>query len=129
MTASTATLRIHVEGGINWQWYSARVGNLIARFRLHHDEDQIALMHRKYSRYFRIKPVGELGVIVATYYGKKEEVGGYSKPEVTQAFKWLNDLFRKTADSSEKGSCSMNPEWRHLEYHGVQIYRAKGTTQ
>ncbi len=114
------------EGGINWTWFKVQNDNLVAVFRLHYGEEQLAAF-RKLQR--RMKAVDKINVPMATWREKCDLIAnhtgkadGYALPEVAKAFGWLNDLFWLTADDFERESC---PEgtMRHLEYHGVAIVR------
>lgn len=114
------------EGGINWTWFKVQNGNLVAVFRLHYDEEPLAAF-RKLQR--RMKAVKKINVPMATWREECDLIAnhtaktdGYALSEVEGAFGWLNDLFRRTADTHERNSC---PEgtMQHLEYHGVAICR------
>ncbi len=132
MTTPKKTMKVEVQGGINWTWFKVQNGKLVAVFRLHHDtEPLIAFQELRKG----MTPVNKINVpwatwrekcdLVANHYNKKD---GYDLPEVIKAFGWLNDLFRGVASDFEKGAC---PEgtMRHLEYHGITICRIRGGKQ
>lgn len=122
----TNRMKVEEEGLINWTWFKVQNGNLVAVFRLHYGEEQLAAFGKLRRR---MKTVEKIDVpfatwreecdLIASHTGKAD---GYDLPEVAGAFGWLNDLFRRTADSHERESC---PEgtMRHLEYHGVAVCR------
>ena len=112
--------------GINWTWFKVRNGNLVAVFRLHYGEEQLEAFRKKAKGMSKVK---DINVPWATWREKCDlianhttRVEGYAKPEVAEAFSWLNKLFRKVAIPFELEWC---PEgsMRHLEYHGVAICR------
>lgn len=114
--------------GINWTWFKVRNGSLVAIFRLHYGEAQLEAF-RKLEK--QMKKVSEVGVpwapwrepceVVADHTGK---TGGYTLPEVVEAFSWLERMFRDTAGSFERSTCS-GEDMRHLEYHGIIICRIR----
>ncbi len=121
-------MRVETSGGINWTWFKVRNGNLVAVFRLHHGEDTLSAFRKLEKGMIEVK---EIKVPFATWRDKCDKIAdhtcktdGYSLPEVEGAFSWLNGMFRDTADIHERNAC---PEgtMRHLEYHGVAIYRVK----
>ena len=127
-TTTLPRVRIESEPGINWVHYRAKVGKLVATFRLHQWEDQIEALHKlfpkmRHGNAIKVPDWRKHKDEVASYWGPN--AGGYDNPEVIRAFSWLNDLLKSTANSSEQISCEDYPEWRHLEYHGVCIYRVK----
>lgn len=125
-TSTLPKVRIEATPGINWVWYRAKVGNLVAVFRLHKWEDQEEALRKlfpkmKVDNAIKVPDWRAHTNEVACYFGPN--TGGYDNPEVRTAFGWLNDLFKETAISFEHDSCEDHPEWRYLEYHGVCIYR------
>lgn len=120
-------VKIVAEPRINWVWYRAESRGLVAVFRFHKGSDEEDLLCDKFPQIKRYVPSGdevaEGGEVVASYF----QGGDYSLPEVQEAFGWLSNLLIRAADSMELESCKGNPTWRHLEFHGVEIFRAKVT--
>lgn len=119
-------MKVQESGGINWTWFKVQSGKLVAVFRLHYGEDQLEAF-RKLEK--GMVKVDNIRVPFATWRDKcnlvadhTQRVDGYMLPKVAEAFGWLNEMFRSTADTPERDSC---PEgtMRHLEYHGVAICR------
>jgi len=123
-----AKMQVVEGGGINWTWFKVRNGDLVAVFRLHYGEEQLDAFRKKEKGMATVKdikvpwaPWREKCDIVADHTSKTK---GYSRPEVVEAFGWLNELLRKVACPDELEDC---PEGSmgHLEYHGVTICREK----
>jgi len=121
-------MRVEEDGGINWTWFKVQNGKLVAVFRLHYGEEPLKAF-RKLQKEIGMIDVDRINVPMATWREKcnlianhTDKIDGYSLPEVAEAFGWLNDLFRRVADSFEREGC---PEgtMRHLEYHGVAVCR------
>lgn len=120
-------MRVVEDGGINWTWFKVKNGNLVAVFRLHYGEEQLEAFRKLRRGMIEVK---NIDVPFATWREKCDLIanhtshdGGYSLPEVAEAFGWLNEMFKETAGDFERGAC--NGTMRHLEYHGVAICRVK----
>jgi len=114
------------QGGINWTWFKVQNGNLVAIFRLHYGEAQLQAFRQLAQKITRVDDIGvpdapwrDICDIVADHTSHQK---GYRDPEAIEAFGWLNDMFRETADDFELKSCGKN-SLSHLEYHGVYIVR------
>lgn len=124
----TQKMKVQEDGVLNWTWFKVQNGNLVAVFRLHYGEDQL-IAFRKLEK--GMVKVGNICVPFATWREKcdlvadhTQRMSGYTLPEVVEAFGWLNEMFRDTAEAHERDSC---PEGTmgHLEYHGVAICRIR----
>ncbi len=119
-------MKVEEGGGINWTWFKVQNGDLVAVFRLHYGEEPLAAFRKRQKRMTTVK---HINVPMATWREKCDLIAnhtnksrGYSLPEVAEAFGWLNDLFRRVADTHEREACSEGT-MRHLEYHGVAVCR------
>ncbi len=122
----TKKMKVEEQGGINWTWFKVRNGNLVAVFRLHYGEDPLTAFRKLEKGMIEVEKINvpmatwrEKCNLIANHTGKSD---GYKLPEVTEAFGWLNDLFRKTACNFER-ECCQEGKMQHLEYHGVAIVR------
>jgi len=125
------TAKIKAMPGINWVHYRAQVGELVATFRLHKGSDEEDLLCEKFPQIKRYVDSGDdvaeadESKVVASYY----KGGDYSLPEVIETFGWLNNLLRETSTTAERESCDKNPQYSHLEFHGVEIFRKKNDSE
>lgn len=119
-------MRVEKQGGINWSWFKVQNGKLVAVFRLRYGGEQIVAFRELEKDMIEVKNIDvpfatwrEKCDLIASHASKND---GYFMPEVAEAFGWLNDMLRRTADSHELARC---PEgtMRHLEYHGVAVCR------
>ncbi len=119
-------MQVTEQGGINWTWFKVRNGNLVAVFRLHYGDAQIVAFRKLQKSMVEVKDIKvpwatwrEPCDLVTSHTSKTD---GYSLPEVSEAFGWLNEMYRKTACDFERESCAEGI-MRHLKYHGVAVCR------